>query len=317
MAERLNRPAGFFYQRASKAEREKGSDTALSEETGNRTEKADRHIVDQLILERAPRLSSSPVWPIVRPPLYALLDYREAREMADAIEDMDGYEAMDYASDLLDLELALSGVDRVPEEGACLIVTNHPTGVADGVAMYDALKARRPDVCFFANADALRICEGLEEVVIPVVWPPEERTMESSKETLREAMKAISDDRAIVIFPSGAVARRQGGRLRDEPWEDTPIRLARKHEIDIVPAHLCGPSSRLFQLFDKVSEELRDVTLFHEMLDKKEACFEIAFGPCIPPDALGEEGEEGDTAEALRKFCDRVLAEDPDAEFSV
>ena len=43
------------------------------------------HIVDVLIEERAPKLSASPLWPLVRPPLYRLLDYRKARAMADAI----------------------------------------------------------------------------------------------------------------------------------------------------------------------------------------------------------------------------------------
>ena len=40
------------------------------------------HIVDVLIAERAPRLTRSPAWPLVRPGLYALLGYGKARRMA-------------------------------------------------------------------------------------------------------------------------------------------------------------------------------------------------------------------------------------------
>ena len=43
------------------------------------------HIVDQLIEERAPKLAASSLWPMVRPLLYKILDYRKARSMADTI----------------------------------------------------------------------------------------------------------------------------------------------------------------------------------------------------------------------------------------
>ena len=33
------------------------------------------HIVDVLIAERAPKLAASPLWPVVRPMLYGVLDY--------------------------------------------------------------------------------------------------------------------------------------------------------------------------------------------------------------------------------------------------
>ena len=50
------------------------------------------HIVDVLIAERAPRLTASPVWPVVRPALYSVLNYRAAVRMADAIQNLTGAE---------------------------------------------------------------------------------------------------------------------------------------------------------------------------------------------------------------------------------
>jgi hypothetical protein len=45
------------------------------------------------------------------------------------------------------------------------VVCNHPTGIADGVAVYDVLKAVRPDLCFYANSDAHRVSPRLGEVL--------------------------------------------------------------------------------------------------------------------------------------------------------
>lgn len=283
------------------------------EQDDNRGED-DEHIVDVLIKERAPGLMQGPLWPIVRPPLNALLKYREAREMADDIAGLDAYEALDHASGLLHLDLSTRARDCVPEEGACLIVVNHPTGIADGIALYDGLKERRPDIAFFANDDALRVCPGLEEAVVPVVWPPEERTMESSKQTLSQAIGMIEDERAIVVFPSGAVARLKDGQLRDEPWEPTAISLAKKYEVDLVPAFLCGPYSRLFNLFDRISEELRDVTLFQELLNKKGKSFQLVFGETIEPEAIREADDE-ELADRLRQFIEDELGESPGKRF--
>ncbi|MCQ4051705.1 acyltransferase, partial [Klebsiella pneumoniae] len=110
------------------------------------------HIGDVLIAERAPRLTGSWTWPLVRPGLYRLLGYRQARRMADMIADSPGRIALEQVSDLLDLKTSALNLDRLPAEGRCVVVANPPTGIADGVAVFDAIRARRPDAIFFANA---------------------------------------------------------------------------------------------------------------------------------------------------------------------
>jgi putative hemolysin len=59
--------------------------------------------------------------------------------------------------------------------------------------------------------------------------------------------------------------------------------LARRHNAPLVPVHISGPASTLFRLFDKVSAELRDITLFHEMLNKRGRRFTVKIGPPIAP----------------------------------
>ena len=103
------------------------------------------HIVDVLIAERAPRLMRSAAWPLVRPALYGLLDYAKARRMADAIGPMGGRQALGHVSDLLDLTVETQNLNRLPAAGRCLVVCNHPTGIADGLAVHDALRTVRDD----------------------------------------------------------------------------------------------------------------------------------------------------------------------------
>ena len=273
------------------------------------------HICDVLIAERAPRLTGSWTWPVVRPLLYRLLNYQAARRMADGVADLSGQATFDYMSNLLDLKVSTLNLDRIPASGPCIIVCNHPTGIADGVAVYDAIRTRRSDAVFFANADALRVSPRLSEIVIPVEWRVEKRTRQKTRATLEAARAAFEAERCVVMFPAGRLARvGRDGSLTDPEWAPTAVSLARRFEAPLVPIHVTGPTSRLFHLFDRVSQELRDVTLFHELLNKRKQRFRLSVGKPIAPSRL-----DIDAARAtygLKAFTERVLPSQPDAEFA-
>jgi putative hemolysin len=274
-----------------------------------------KHIIDVLIEERAPKLSSTPVWPLVRPLLYRVLDYAKARRMADAIAPMPGRAALDHVSGLLALKVVVQGLERIPRQGRLVVVCNHPTGIADGLAVYDTLKAVRPDVCFYANSDAHRVAPGFDEVLIPVEWLEAKRTRERTRLTLQRTREALDAERCLVIFPSGRLARRgPGGRLADPPWAPTAISIARKLEAPVLPVHVAGPWSSLFHFFHRFSAELRDVTLFHELLNKQGREFALTIGHPAPPEALA--GEAAEVAERLKRHVERVLPRDPGQAFA-
>lgn len=248
---------------------------------------SNEHIVDVLIKERAPHLAGSPAWVILRPILYQILNYTKARRMADAISAMSGREAMDHVSALLQLEVAVTGLHHIPAKGRVVIVANHPTGIADGIAVYDALKTLRPDIIFYANSDAHRVCPRFDEVLIPVEWVETKRTRERTRLTLTMTKEVMEAERALMVFPAGRLARRdKEGRLQEPEWMPTAISLARKHDAPIVPVYLSGPWSTLFHAFDRISPELRDITLFHELLNKRGQQFSLTIGQIIDPAAL-------------------------------
>ncbi|MCA3746711.1 MAG: 1-acyl-sn-glycerol-3-phosphate acyltransferase [Phenylobacterium sp.] len=273
-----------------------------------------QHIVDVLIAERAPRLAASPAWPLARPLLYRLLNYRRARRMADAIAPLPGIEALEHVSRLLEVKVKVSGLERIPSSGRLVIVSNHPTGIADGIAAWDTLRDRRPDLCFYANADAHRVVPGFSDVLIPVEWVAAKRTREHTRTTLHMTRQAMEAGRALAIFPAGRLARRTpDGRLCDPPWMSSAVSIARRHEAPVAPVHMTGPWSTLFHAFDRISKELRDITLFHELLNKRGGRFTLTVGPLVSPDRLGGDAEAATLA--LKAYVEQILPEDPDRPF--
>ncbi|MBL8558882.1 MAG: 1-acyl-sn-glycerol-3-phosphate acyltransferase [Hyphomonadaceae bacterium] len=275
---------------------------------------ADKHIVDILIEERAPKLANGPSWPVVKPALYRALHYKEARRMADDIAPLGGREAMEHISKLLSVRIDLRGEERIPKNGRCVIVANHPTGIADGVAMYDALKRTRPDVIFFANADAHRVCPRFHETLVAVEWVTAKRTIEKTKQTLRAAHQAFADERPVMIFPAGKLARIIDGEIQDPPWEPSAVSLARKHNAPVIPIWVDGPYPFFFHTFNGISPELRDITLFHELLNKKGKLFTLKVGLPIAPATLA--GNADDVTLQLKRYVERELPRDMNKAFA-
>jgi putative hemolysin len=201
----------------------------------------------------------------------------------------------------------------VPAEGGIILVSNHPTGIADGIAMFDALRDRRPDMVFFANRDALRVAPGFGDMIIPVEWRAGAKSHRKSRDTLEGSAKAFAAQRAVVLFPSGRLAFRQGGRLTERPWQSSVVTLARRYGFPIVPVHINARNSTLFYLLSRISTEMRDMTLFHELLNKKGDSFALTFGRPIDVDRL--DADPCVAIKALHDFVTQRLPGSPEAVF--
>jgi len=245
------------------------------------------HIIEQLIAERAQKLMKrQQVWRAIRPALYKALGYEKAVAMADAMVDLSGWDAFAHVSAMLDLPPLVSGLEHVPADGKVMIISNHPTGLADGVFVYDALKSRRPDHMFMANADAVRVAPNCTDIIIPVEWVVEKRSLAKTRTVLKALKTALNNERAVVIFPSGVLAKMTWRGLEDKPWNPTAVSTARKNKVPIIPLRINARNSAMYYIFALLNNELRDITLFHELFNKSGSNPELTFGPAIDPSTL-------------------------------
>jgi putative hemolysin len=144
-------------------------------------------------------------------------------------------------------------------------------------------------------------------VLIPVELNVAKRSREATRVTLQMTHQALARGKALVTFPSGRLARVRNKVLTDDPWQPTPISLARKFEAPLVPIHVAGPWSSLFHAFDRVSGELRDITLFHELLNKHGRTFRLVVGEPIGADTIP--GEPAEAVKALKAYVEFELPE--------
>lgn len=272
------------------------------------------HLIDPLIAERAPWLyGGTPVSAAFKPVLEAVLGYRHTLRVAEKLEPLSAAEIMDYMADQLAQNVSISGMHHIPTTGPALIVATHPTGIADGVIMHDVLRRVRRDAYYFANRDILRVLPQMADIIVPVEWRKEKRSHAKTRQTMIDTENAVNAGRLGVIFPSGRLAKRRGIKLYEREWMASPAMIARKFDLPVIPIHLSSRNSALFYAFDAIHPTLRDITLFHETLNKSKFKFQVNIGTAILPSELPIRSQQGIDL-LLQRTLD--LAENPKKDHS-
>lgn len=193
------------------------------------------------------------------------------------------------------LELDAQRLQQVPDRGPLLIVSNHPFGGVEGMALAQALRRRRPDLRILANHLLGRIPE-LDPLMIHIDPFGGAVAARRNRAPLRRALAWLQDGGALLVFPAGAVSHwhlRQRAVI-DPPWRPTVAWLARRSRAGVLPVFVGGRNGALFQLAGLVSPQLRTALLVRELLHSHRRPLRAELGRPISAaelDALGEDAE--------------------------
>jgi len=105
-------------------------------------------------------------------------------------------------------------------------------------------------------------------------------------------------------YYSGSLAKLTWRGLVDRPWESSAAMLAKKYDIPIIPLNIDARNSSLYYFFSLVNDELRDITLFRELLNKKGQKFRMTFGEIIQPKKLPRNAEQA--TEIVRRIVESL-----------
>lgn len=245
--------------------------------------------IDPLIAERAAWLySGNPGAVRARSVLEFILGYPKTLQLGEFLKDLDARSIMDHMAQDLARNVEISGLENLPASGAALIVANHPTGIADGIMVWHMIAKRRRDAFYYANSDILRVLPQMSDVIAPVEWRQGMRSREKTRETLSYTRTAMQAERLGIVFPSGRLAKRKGLSLAERPWMHSAVSIARKFDVPLIPLRIQARNSALFYLFDFIHPSLRDITLFHETLNKDRQPYKLILGQPISPNELND-----------------------------
>lgn len=186
----------------------------------------------------------------------------------------------------LQMTLEIKGMENLPskDDGRLYtIVSNHPLGGADGVAL-GAIIGRHFDSRFrYLVNDLLMNLPGLAPLCIPI-----NKTGHQSRNFPALVKAGFESQYHMLMYPAGICSRRQkDGTIRDIPWSKTFIQKSVEYHRDVVPIHFGGQNSPFFYKLANFSDKylpfnLAMLYLVDEMYKNVGKTFEVRIGKPIP-----------------------------------
>lgn len=197
-----------------------------------------------------------------------------------------GTEWLEECVRYLQMTLKVEGMDNLPakDDGRLYtIVSNHPLGGADGVAL-GSIIGRHFDSRFrYLVNDLLMNLPGLAPLCIPI-----NKTGHQSRNFPAMVKAGFESDNHMLMYPAGICSRRQkDGKIRDIPWPKMFIQKSVEYHRDVVPIHFSGQNSDFFYKLANFSDKflpfnLAMLFLVDEMYKNVGKTFEVCIGKPIP-----------------------------------
>lgn len=201
----------------------------------------------------------------------------------------------------IDFQVDSTDQARIPATGPVVVTANHPYGVLDGALLTVLLTRVRPDVKVLTNF-LLGDVPELQDHCIFVDPFETDRSIESNRRALRQALSWLQRGGMLAIFPSGEVSQWQmpAAQVADPEWNDTAVRLIRRTGATALPVYFCGHNGVGFQLLGMIHPKLRTAFLLQEFLNQEGKRVEVRVGSPVQPDTIAALADDSKAIEYLR-----------------
>lgn len=193
----------------------------------------------------------------------------------------------------LDVTLTVGGDIPDPSERRVIIVSNHPLGGLDGIAIIDWMTRHYGGKFHFVVNDLLMAIEPLTGVFLPV-----NKHGRQNRGRLRELDEAMAGPDPVVIFPAGLVSRRgDDGTVADLEWKKMFVSKAIQYSRPVVPAYFAGLNSPSFYRFARLRKKLglkfniEMVLLPREVFRSVGKSFSLTFAPKVSVEQIKKLGD--------------------------
>ena len=182
------------------------------------------------------------------------------------------------------LDVVGGTLERIPETGPLIVVSNHPYGILDGLLMGRILSERRGgDFRILANSVFMR-APDLERVILPISFEESKEAAKLNMKTRADAVDYLARGGAIGIFPGGTVSTALDRKSppMDPVWRNFTAKMIAKSGATVVPVYFEGANSRLFQLASRLHSTLRMGLLIREFRARVGTKVRVVVGEPIP-----------------------------------
>jgi putative hemolysin len=190
---------------------------------------------------------------------------------------------------------------RIPVRGRTLFVANHPFGALDGLLAIALLGAVRSDLRLLAGSD-LAVIPELAPLMFGVDPFAKRHNTQRNAQALRYALRWLEHEHAVLAFPAGGIAHFdvRARCITDPPWSTAIGQVVKMTGAQVVPVHITGANSKLFQVAGVLSSRMRTFMLPREIRRQRRARIAVEVGVPIPAARLARFGDNEAVSMHLR-----------------
>jgi len=196
-----------------------------------------------------------------------------------------GVEFIDSIIDQLGInyELNESELERIPEEGPFITISNHPFGGIDGLLLIKLILKKRPDFKVIPNF-LLHKIEPVKEHVFSDNPFKSHKNPTPEISTYKDILSHLQEGKPVGIFPASDVSvyNYYANGIIDREWMFSAIRLIKNSNVPVVPIYFNGTNSKFFHLLGRMAPRLQTVKLPTELFKMKKRPIRIRVGNPIP-----------------------------------
>ncbi len=213
----------------------------------------------------------------------------EVRAFFESHADTGSWEFIDAVFDHLNFRCLVSDeeIAKIPATGRLICVANHTLGALDRLSLLKIIGAVRKYLKIVVN-DILRPLENMREMFLFY----DLYSTKLQKTNIQKIRSALSDESAVIFFPSGKVAKLTAKGVREGPWQNGPVSLAQKYRTPVLPVYVNASSSILYYIVSYFNPELASLFLSQAMFSKRSQSITARIGDLIPNEVLNQQGRD-------------------------
>ena len=195
-----------------------------------------------------------------------------------------GVDLLEWWSKELHLNLQVEGIENVPVKGPVVLYANHPTGLCDGLSVWDAVKHKRPDFKIIMNAHGLDAFPAFKDLLVPVRLNKDGSSRDAY--TMWSRLNGVlSQENLALMFPAGRLSQLDwfgDWDVHERPWRKGIQKIARDFpDAALVPVLIEGRVRKHFYILHRLFPALRDLLLYTEFHGKQNWSYAVRFLPPI------------------------------------
>jgi len=221
-------------------------------------------------------------------PLMKLMKIDRFNQLFEKIASKEGLDFIENALAELNIKIEVSQeeLNRIPKKGAFVVVANHPYGGLDEMILLSIIAKQRPD--FKMMTDPLLNTVTQLQTSFVSFSLDEQLDKKLSSNEANAIFDYLQQGSALGLFPAVEVSHFQAtmGKIVDKEWDLMAGKFIKKSKVNVLPIHLSGSNSLLFNILSLINSALGDAKLPSEMLNKKDETVVVRIGNPIRSEQL-------------------------------